>query len=114
MASYIKIISMSGTREVCLDSFNKDVVSFGRTHECDIQLGEDYISRLHGCFYKENGAWYFKDMESTNGIYYQGVKTDSSVLKNDDEIVIHKKNSLADAVKMVYIRDDNQDRKSVV
>ena len=50
MANIIKIISMTGTREVNLDSFNKDVVSFGRTHECDIQLGEEYISRLHGCF----------------------------------------------------------------
>lgn len=108
MANIIKIISMTGTREVNLDSFNKDVVSFGRTHECDIQLGEEYISRLHGCFYKENGAWCFKDMDSTNGIYFQGVKTDSAPLRNDDEIVIHKKNSLSDAVKMVYIQNNSQ------
>ena len=107
MASIIRIISMGGTREVNLDSMGKDVVSFGRTHECDIQLREEYVSRLHGCFYKENGAWYFKDMESTNGIYFHGVKTDSAPLRNDDEIVIHKKDSLTEAVKMVFIRDDS-------
>ena len=47
-----------------LDNFNKDVISFGRTDECDIQISEEYVSRLHGCFFKDSGKWFFKDMNS--------------------------------------------------
>ena len=102
MANIVRIITKNGTNEVDLDNFNKEVVSFGRTSECDICLNEEYISRLHGCFYKENGAWFFKDLNSTYGIFFNGVKVDSGALNSNDMLVISGNNQ-QDIIQMVYI-----------
>ena len=68
-------ICMDGThKKYDLNSYGKEVVSFGRSSECDIQIPKNYISRVHGCFYLENGEWFIKDMESTNGIYFNSNK----------------------------------------
>ena len=105
MAGIIKIIADGQSKDINLDSFGKDVVSFGRSHECDIQLNRNYVSRVHGCFYKENGCWFFKDLESTNGIYYKGMKKDSAPLNYNDELIIHKRDGMSEAIKMIYIGD---------
>ena len=38
-----------------LEQFHKEVVSFGRQPDNDIVLNYDFVSRVHGVFYKENG-----------------------------------------------------------
>lgn len=113
MPSIIKIISINGTRDINLDGFNKDVVSFGRSSECDIQLNVEYVSRLHGCFYKENGNWFFKDMNSTHGIFFRGAKTDSSILSNNDELLLLKGSNSNDVVRIVFTRMDDMPYMSV-
>lgn len=60
--------------EIDLDKFGKEVVSFGRQSDCDIVLCAQGVSRIHGCFYKENSITYVEDMNSTNGIYSNGEK----------------------------------------
>lgn len=60
--------------EIDLDGFGKEVVTFGRQNDNDIVLCAQGVSRIHGCFYKENGVTYIEDMNSTNGIYSNGEK----------------------------------------
>ena len=74
MLSMIDICMDGSHKKYDLNSYGKEVVSFGRSSECDIQIPKNYISRVHGCFYLENGEWFIKDMESTNGIYYNSNK----------------------------------------
>jgi len=57
-----------------LECFAKDVVSFGRSPECDIVIEKTYVSRVHGCFFKEKGKWFIQDLESVNGIIFEGKK----------------------------------------
>ncbi|SEF58542.1 Leucine rich repeat-containing protein [Eubacterium ruminantium] len=66
-----------------LESYKKDVVSFGRNKDCDIVLNDPYISRVQGCFYKENGTWCIKNLGGTNGLYYKKRQIDSHVLNNE-------------------------------
>lgn len=77
MLSIIDIIIDNKHKQYDLNVFRKDVVSFGRSSECDIQIPKNYVSRVHGCFYKENGEWFIKDMQSTNGIFYNANKIDA-------------------------------------
>ena len=74
MATIIKILIDGQTRTINLEEYWKDVVSFGRSAECDIELSKPYVSRLHGCFYYDKGNWYYKDLNSVNGIYKNGSK----------------------------------------
>ncbi|MBR1506413.1 MAG: FHA domain-containing protein [Eubacterium sp.] len=66
----IKLYANDRSEYFDLDSFGKDVISFGRNPESDIKIpGEcDYVSRNHGCFYKKDGKWYIHDLESRHGI----------------------------------------------
>ena len=77
MQSVIDIVIDNRHKKYDLNSFGKEVVSFGRSSECDIQIPKNYISRVHGCFYLENGEWFVKDMESTNGIFFNSNKIDA-------------------------------------
>lgn len=76
--------------EIDLNKFGKDVVSFGRQSDCDIVIGEMCASRVHGCFYKENGITYIEDMNSTNGLRFHGNKIKRTPLNAGDTIEICK------------------------
>lgn len=79
--------------EIDLDKFGKEVVSFGRQSDNDIVLSELCASRVHGCFYKENGVTYVEDMNSTNGLRFRGNKIKRTPLKSGDAIEISKAGS---------------------
>lgn len=76
--------------KVDLDRFGKEVVSFGRQSDNDIVIDALCASRLHGCFYKENGITYIEDINSTNGLYFHGNKIKRTPLKVGDAIEIVK------------------------
>ncbi len=97
----ISIITNVGKKSYKLESFNKDVVSFGRSSECDIQIMKEYVSRVHGCFYRENGKWYIKDLESTNGLILKDRKIDSAALFDEDVFRINKHDSKVDSVRIL-------------
>ena len=51
-----------------LTSYGKEIISFGKSNECDISISEDYVDDLQGCFYLENGKWYIKNLGKSHGI----------------------------------------------
>lgn len=75
--------------EVELESFGKDVVSFGKQPDNDIVLKSAYASRIHGCFYKENGVTYIEDMNSTNGLKIHGNKIKKMQMKVGESVEIN-------------------------
>ena len=77
MSNKIDIYMDNTHQKYDLNAFGKNVVSFGRSSDCDIQIRKEYVSRVHGCFYMENGKWFIKDMNSTNGLYYNSNKIDA-------------------------------------
>jgi len=60
----------------------------GRTSECDIPLPSNNVSRKHACVGFRNEEYHIKDLNSTNGVYVNGVKIEKCVLRNLDQIEI--------------------------
>ena len=48
----------------------------GRAHECDVQIGDAQLSRLHCRLDHENGQWMLVDLNSRNGTFIDGQKVD--------------------------------------
>jgi hypothetical protein len=44
----------------------------GRTEECEICVKDHHVSRMHAEVSFEEGAWWIRDLGSTNGLYSQG------------------------------------------
>lgn len=60
--------------EIDLQSFHKPVITFGRSSDNDIVLKSALVSRQHGCFDISSGKIRVIDMNSTNGVYMNGVR----------------------------------------
>lgn len=74
--------------EYNLEQMGKDVISFGRSKECDIILRSPFVSRSHGVIYKENGIWNIQDMQSTSGIYFENRKVEQTQIKSGTVILL--------------------------
>lgn len=76
-----------------LEQFQKEVVSFGRQPDNDIVLDLEFVSRIHGVFYMEEGIWYVQDLNSTNGILVNGNRVEQYAIEEGDCIGIQGKDS---------------------
>ena len=63
-------------------------VVIGRSTECDIQLGVQNVSRKHARVFAHNEEYLIEDLESTNGVFINGIKIVKCVLRNNDQIDI--------------------------
>jgi pSer/pThr/pTyr-binding forkhead associated (FHA) protein len=63
-------------------------VVIGRSTECDIQLEVQNVSRKHARVLFQNEEYLIEDLESTNGVFVNGIKTVKCVLRNNDQIEI--------------------------
>lgn len=63
----------------------KEEFIIGRgTKTADLPIKDGNISRRHAAVIWQNGAWYMKDLGSTNGIEFQGRKVDSRRVEEGD------------------------------
>ena len=76
-----------------LEQFQKEVVSFGRQPDNDIVLDLEFVSRIHGVFYMEEGIWYVQDLNSANGILVNGNRVEQYAIEEGDCICIQGKDS---------------------
>ena len=90
-----------------LEQFNKEVVSFGRQLDNDIVLDLEFVSRIHGVFFKEDGTWYVQDLDSTNGLLANGTYIDQPyAIKEGDCICIQRKDG--EESISIYISESEQ------
>ncbi len=55
----------------------------------ELRLSDSRVSRQHATFYAENGQWFIRDLESTNGTYVNGRKIEKAcALKTGDKLVL--------------------------
>jgi pSer/pThr/pTyr-binding forkhead associated (FHA) protein len=62
----------------------EETVIIGRTPECDIQILLDNVSRKHAQISFRNEEYQIEDLNSTNGIYVNGIKIEKCILRNHD------------------------------
>ena len=48
----------------------------GRADNCEFCISNDYVSRVHAEVGFENGTWWIRDLESSNGIFLDGRRVD--------------------------------------
>jgi hypothetical protein len=51
---------------------------------CDLALRDGNVSRKHAAVIHRNGAYYLKDLGSTNGIHYKGMRIDNKRIDEGD------------------------------
>lgn len=70
--------------EINLQAFHKPVITFGRSTDNDIVLKSALVSRQHGCFDISSGKIRVIDMNSTNGVFMNGVHTPEAEFRQGD------------------------------
>ncbi|MBQ9199546.1 MAG: FHA domain-containing protein [Lachnospiraceae bacterium] len=98
------IVENNKAREYQLENYKKDILGFGRQLDCDIVMSSSYVSRLHGCIYRENGSWFIKDLESTYGLFYNGNKIVDMKLNGGEHIKINSSNG--EYVEFIFQPDE--------
>jgi len=83
------------TREVVtlsVDGTSHDVTrqrtTLGRSRDCDIQIEDASASRRHAEVRQEGTAYWVVDLDSTNGLEVNGMRTKRAKLQNGDMITI--------------------------
>jgi hypothetical protein len=84
--AYLEISGIG--HEVKVVELRKEETVIGRTSDCDVQIPSNNVSRKHACVGFRNEEYHIKDLDSTNGVYVNGVKIDKCVLRNLDQIEI--------------------------
>jgi hypothetical protein len=80
------------TVKVIKGDANKTIFSFtkpfqiGRDEDCEIQLKDSSVSRVHAEVYFSEGRWWIRDLNSANGILVEGKKVDRLPLLRPTQI----------------------------
>ena len=82
--AYLQILSPQERKRV-IELGDKDIV-MGRSPECDIQFIVENVSRRHALVFFHNEEYMIEDLESTNGLFVNGVKVVRCALRNNDQI----------------------------
>jgi pSer/pThr/pTyr-binding forkhead associated (FHA) protein len=76
-----QIAGPGAPRELLLES---DEIIVGRSAQADISVDGNGISRTHAAIRKSGPEYTFTDLNSANGVYLNGIKTHSAVLREGD------------------------------
>jgi len=60
----------------------------GRSKECDVQIDDPGASRRHAELRQEGTAYWIVDLDSTNGLEVNGLRTQRAKLDHGDKITI--------------------------
>lgn len=65
-------------------ALSQDRVVLGRSQQADVVVDTPELSRLHVLFEKEGHEYSVRDLDSRNGLYLNGVKIHSALLRGGD------------------------------
>jgi len=77
-------ITIGGSRRKLVEP----VVVLGRSEQCDIVVDDASASRRHAEIRRDGARYVLVDLESTNGVYVNGERTDHAVLSHGDVVSI--------------------------
>ena len=63
-------------------------VIVGRAEDCDIRIASSAVSRHHCAIEPDEGDWIIRDLGSTHGVEFQGVKIEQTTVRDGLEIRI--------------------------
>ena len=67
---------------------SKQSTSIGRSRDCDVQIEDPSASRRHAELRQEGTAYWLVDLDSTNGLEVNGLRTKRAKLDHGDKITI--------------------------
>ena len=67
---------------------DKDLLTLGRASSNDLHLENDNVSRSHGRLTRIDDEYTLEDLDSSNGILFNGLEVHSAVLRDGDEVQI--------------------------
>jgi hypothetical protein len=82
----LEIIGLDQRREI-IELGEKEVV-IGRSPECGIQLPIENVSRIHARVTFRGEEYHVEDLDSTNGVYVNGIRIVKCILRDHDVIEI--------------------------
>jgi hypothetical protein len=85
--AYLEVLMKDGKNQIIeLGIFSGTDAIIGRGPDCDIRLAVDSVSRRHARVVLRNEEYHVEDMNSTNGVYVNGVRVVKCVLRDNDQI----------------------------
>ena len=85
--TYLEVLREDGKNQIIeLAGFGGAGAIIGRGPDCDIRLAVDSVSRRHAKVALRNEEYHMEDMNSTNGVYVNGVRVVKCVLRDNDQI----------------------------
>jgi len=84
-------------------SVESDAVRIGRRADNDIVLDDDQVSGSHAEIRFAEGRWRLKDLHSTNGMFLNGSRVQSGVLRDGDEVRVGQTRLTVKDVEAVHV-----------
>lgn len=85
--AYLEVLREDGKNQIIeLGNLGGSEATIGRGPDCDIRLVVDSVSRKHARVALRNEEYHLEDMNSTNGVYVNGLKVVKCVLRDNDQI----------------------------
>ena len=82
--AYLQILSPRERKHI-IELGERDVV-IGRSPDCDVRFVVENVSRKHARVFFHNEEFMIEDLDSTNGIFVNGIKIVRCSLRNNDQI----------------------------
>jgi pSer/pThr/pTyr-binding forkhead associated (FHA) protein len=84
--AYLQILSPLERKRI-IELGDSDIV-IGRSPECDIRFIVENVSRKHARVFFHNEEFMMEDLDSTNGLFVNGIKIVRCALRNNDLIAL--------------------------
>ena len=84
---FLELINSKG-KKLAEYQLDKDLCRIGRTDQCEINLTINHVSRIHAQVSFQNNDYYIEDLQSTNGVYVNGIQVSRCLLRDGDIIEV--------------------------
>lgn len=98
---FLKVIKSTGEVSTC--PLEGKEILIGRSHECQILIEEQLVSRKHAKIFCDGDKYFVEDLNSVNGVYINGAKVKKQAIAPGDKILVGDS-------QIVYIDSEKDDQ----